>query len=156
LSGGSPPANPDLLNQALELHRAGRLQDAAAIYQQLLAENPGHADAAHLLGLVFLRNNDVDSAIRLIGDAIELDPDNPLYHANLGNILKDSERPTDAIMAYRRALELHPGYAEVHNNLGYVLQAGGMIEEGIGHYRKAIALRPDNYRPHYNLGKRSF
>ncbi len=156
MSGASTPANPDLLNRALELHRAGRLQDAAAIYRQLLAEDPGHADAAHLLGLVFLRNNDIDSAIRCIRDAVELDPNNPLYHANLGNILKDSGRPTDAIMAYRRALELHPGYAEVHNNLGYVLQAGGMIEEGIGHYRQAITLRPDNYRAHYNLGNALF
>ena len=103
-----------------------------------------------------LRNNDVESAIRLIRDAIERDPDNPLYHANLGNVLKDSGRLTEAIVAYRRALELHPGYAEVHNNLGYVLQASGMIEEGIGHYRKAIALRPDDYRARFNLGNALF
>src|SRR5258708_2034816 len=87
--------------------------------------------------LVRFRNNDVDSAIRLIGDAVKHDPDNPIYHANLGNVLKDAGRLTDAIAAYRRALALHPGYAEIHNNLGYVLQASGTIEEGIGHYRTA-------------------
>ena len=66
MSDASPPTNAALLNRALELHRAGRLDEAAAIYQQLLTDNPGHADAAHLLGLVCLRNNDFDSAIRLI------------------------------------------------------------------------------------------
>jgi hypothetical protein len=51
---------------------------------------PEHADAAHLLGLVRFRNNDVESAIRLIGEALARDPENPIYHANLGNVLKDS------------------------------------------------------------------
>ena len=156
MSGASTSTNAALLNRALELHRAGRLDDAAAIYQQLLTDNPGHADAAHLLGLVCLRNNDVDSAIRLIRDAVEHDPDNPIYHANLGNVLKDAGRLTDAIAAYRRALALHPGYAEIHNNLGYALQVSGMIEEGIGHYRKAITLRPADYRAPYNLGNALF
>ncbi|MDQ2961694.1 MAG: tetratricopeptide repeat protein [Pseudomonadota bacterium] len=156
MTDASTPANAALLNRALELHRGGCLEDAAAIYQQLLTENPGHADASHLLGLVCLRNNDFDSAIRLIRDAVERDPDNPIYHANLGNVLKDAGRLTDAIAAYRRALELHPEYAEIHNNLGYVLQASGMFEEGIGHYRKAIILRLAHYRAHYNLGNALF
>ena len=156
MSGASTSTNTALLNRALELHRAGRLDDAAAIYQQLLTDNAGDADAAHLLGLVCLRNNDFDSAIRLIRGAVEHDPDNPIYHANLGNVLKDAGQLADAIAAYRRALALHPGYAEIHNNLGYALQASGMIEEGIGHYRKAITLRPADYRAHYNLGNALF
>jgi predicted O-linked N-acetylglucosamine transferase (SPINDLY family) len=148
--------NAALLNQALELHRAGRLDDASAIYQQLLTDNPDDADAAHLLGLVHYRNNDFDSAIRLIQAAVERDTDNPIYHANLGNVLKDAGRLTDAIAAYRRALELNPGDAAIHNNLGYVLQVSGIMDEGIGHYRKAINLRPDDYRAHYNLGNALF
>ncbi len=156
MGGASTSTNAALLNRALELHRAGRLDDAGAIYQQLLTDSPGHADAEHLLGLVRFRNNDVDSAIRLIRDAVEHDPDNPIYHANLGNVLKDAGRLTDAIAAYRRALALRPGYAEIHNNLGFVLQASGMIEEAIGHYRKAITLRPADYRAHYNLGNSLF
>lgn len=148
--------NAALLNQALELHRAGRLDDASAIYQQLLTDNPDDADAAHLLGLVHYRNSDFDSAIRLIQGAVERDPDNPIYHANLGNVLKDAGRLTDAIAAYRRALELNPGDAAIHNNLGYVLQVSGIMDEGIGYYRKAISLRPDNHRAHYNLGNALF
>jgi len=156
LSNASIATNAALLNRALELHRAGRLDDAAAIYQRLLTDNPDHADAAHLLGLVRFRSNDFDSAIRLIQSAVERDPDNRIYHANLGNVLKDAGRLTDAIAAYRRALELNPGDAAIHNNLGYVLQVRGIIDEGIGHYRKAINLRPDNYRSHYNLGNALF
>jgi protein O-GlcNAc transferase len=155
LSDASTSPNA-LLNRALELHRAGWLDDAAAIYRQLLADNPGHAEASHLLGLVHFRNKDFDSAIRLIHEAVGRDPDNPIYRANFGNVLKDAGRLSDAIAAYRRALELDPAYAEIHNNLGYVLQLNGTIDEGIDHYRKSIALRPDNYRAHYNLGNALF
>jgi tetratricopeptide (TPR) repeat protein len=145
-----------LLNQALELHRAGRLDDAGAIYEQLLTDGPEHADAAHLLGLVRFRNNDVESAIHLIGDALARDPENPVYHANLGNVLKDCGRMTEAIAAYRRALTLRPTYAEVENNLGYALQTTGMIDDAIGHYRSAIALRPSDHRARFNLGNALF
>ena len=145
-----------LLTHGLELHRAGRLDDAAAIYEQILADHPGDADAAHLLGLVRFRKSDFDAAIRLIRAAVESDPANPIFQGNLGNVLKDAGRTAEAIAAYRRALELDPGYAEIHNNLGYVLQIGGTIEEAIGHYRKSIALKPDNYRAHYNLGNALF
>ena len=156
MPGTSTSTHAALLNRALELHRAGQLDDAGALYEELLAESPAHADAAHLLGLVRFRKNDVDAAIRLIGDAIEHDPDNPIYHANLGNVFKDAGRLPEAIAAYRRSLELRPDYAEIHNNLGHALHASGMIDEGITHYREAIALRPADYRAHYNLGNALF
>jgi predicted O-linked N-acetylglucosamine transferase (SPINDLY family) len=152
VSAASTPAHSDLLKRALELHRADRLDDAAAIYRQLLAEDPAHADASHLLGLVCFRNKDFDTAVRLIRDAIGCDPENPIFHGNLGNVLRDSGRLSEAIAAYRRALELHDGYAEIHNNLGHALQASGSLDDAFEHYRKAIALRPDNYRAHHNLG----
>jgi predicted O-linked N-acetylglucosamine transferase (SPINDLY family) len=152
MSRASSSAHAALLAEALELHRGGRLDDAAMIYERILAADPAHADAAHLLGLVRFRHGNFDAAIRLIRGAIERHPDNPIYHGNLGNVLKDGGQPADAVTAYRRALELDPGFAEIHNNLGYLLHLDGKITEAIGHYRQAIALRPANFRAQYNLG----
>ena len=152
MSRASSPTHETLLAQALELHRSGRLDDAAAIYQRILAEDPAQADAAHLLGLVRFRYNDFDAAIRLIRGAIDRHPDNPIYQGNLGNVLRDAGQPSGAVAAYRRALELDPGFAEIHNNLGYLLHLEGKIAEAIAHYRRAIAMRPANFRAHYNLG----
>ena len=152
MTGSSTPAGATLLSRALELHRAGRLDEAAAIYERLLAEDASNADAAHLLGLVHFRHNDFDGAIRLIGEALARDPANPIYHGNLGNVLKDAGRRSDAMAAYRRALEIDPSYGEIHNNLGFLLQSSGRIDEAIHHYRNAIRLQPANYRAHYNLG----
>src|SRR6266581_760323 len=100
--------NAALLNRALELHRAGRLDDAAAIYQRLLTDNPDHADAAHLLGLVRFRSNDFDSAIRLIQSAVERDPDNPIYHANLCNDWVGRRKPKRVFVTGLRSTPTRP------------------------------------------------
>src|SRR5258707_7995881 len=37
---------------AVEHHQAGRLREAEALYRQVVANAPNHADASHLLGVV--------------------------------------------------------------------------------------------------------
>ena len=37
---------------AVQHHQAGRLQAAEQIYRQILAVEPNHADAIHLLGVI--------------------------------------------------------------------------------------------------------
>ena len=45
------------LEQAMEAHRAGRLTEAEFAYGRLLDDDPNHADASHLLGLVHHRHS---------------------------------------------------------------------------------------------------
>ena len=45
----------DVLNTALGYHQRGLLDQAARVYQAILAQNPDHADALHLLGVVALQ-----------------------------------------------------------------------------------------------------
>jgi protein O-GlcNAc transferase len=37
---------------AFEHHNAGRLAEAAALYRKVVAAEPGHVDALHLLGMI--------------------------------------------------------------------------------------------------------
>ena len=41
---------PQTFQIAVQHHQAGRLADAEALYRQILAAQPGHADALHFLG----------------------------------------------------------------------------------------------------------
>jgi predicted Zn-dependent protease len=66
------------LDSAIALHRAGNLDGAEKIYRQILKHEPDNSGANHLLGLIALQKDDIDTAIQLISKAIEQDPSNAL------------------------------------------------------------------------------
>ena len=97
-------------NHAIALHRAGRLDQAEAIYRRILEVEPDNAEALHLLGVVAGQLGDNDECVRLIERAICHEPDVPKYHANLGTALRDLLRLDEAVQAFERAVALDPSW----------------------------------------------
>ena len=137
------------IQQAFELavqhHQSGRLAEAEAIYRQILAAEPRHADALHLLGVIAHQMGRNEAAVDLIRQAIALAPGIPDLHSNLGIALQDKGQLDEAVTAYRRAVALDPHFPNAHSNLGTALLHKGQLDEAIAAYRQAIALEP-NYR----------
>jgi Flp pilus assembly protein TadD len=52
LPGETPMAIAEVLGEGIRHHQAGRLSEAEARYRRVLAVQPYHADALHLLGVV--------------------------------------------------------------------------------------------------------
>src|SRR5271156_6350409 len=89
---------------AVEHHQAGRLSEAEQLYRQILARQPEHADALHLLGVIAHQVGRNDIAVDLIGRATALKPSYHEAHSNLGVALKESGKVAEAIAAHRRAI----------------------------------------------------
>ena len=119
------------MNSAIAHHQAGRLTEAQGIYQQILAQDPAHPDALHLLGVIAHQAGRHDAAIDLINKAIARRPDDAAYYSNQGEAYRAMGRLDEAIAAYQQALALNPNYAEAHNNLGTALYAKGQLTEAI-------------------------
>ena len=51
-------AIPSALEQALTLHRAGQLDQAQTLYQELLQHQPEHPDAQQLLGALLCQRGE--------------------------------------------------------------------------------------------------
>lgn len=141
-----------LLAAGVQHHQGGRLEEAAKLYRRILAANPRHADANHLLGVVAYQQGRSADAVKLIGRAIAANPSFPAFHSNLGNALKAMGRLEEALAAYDTALRLNPEYADAHNNRGNVLNAMGRPDEALAAYDAALHLRPDNSEAHGNRG----
>lgn len=94
----------EALKIALEHQRAQRIPQAEAIYRQVLAVEPRHPHALHLLGLIAYQAGDLDEARALIGQAIAVRADVPDFHANLGEAWRAAGEPERAIACYREAL----------------------------------------------------
>ncbi|MGD0140956.1 MAG: tetratricopeptide repeat protein [Tepidisphaeraceae bacterium] len=133
-------------------HQAGRFAEAERIYRQVLVQQPDHADALHLLGVLAVQAGRLDAAVDFIRRAIAICSTNAIYYSNLGNALKDKKQLDQAIASYRQAIRLKPDYAEAHNNLGIALRNKGQFDEAITAYREAIRLKPDLAGAHYNMG----
>ncbi|MCC7487798.1 MAG: tetratricopeptide repeat protein [Burkholderiales bacterium] len=146
----APPA--PLLGHGIAAHRAGRLDEAAAVYAGLLARDPRHADALHLTGVIATQRGRNDEAEIRIRHALEVNPRAPEYWNSLGNVLRQLERAMEAGEAYREAIRLKPGYAEAHNNLGLLLKAAGDPEGAYTAIREALRLQPAYAEGHVNLG----
>ncbi|HYM33213.1 MAG TPA: tetratricopeptide repeat protein [Candidatus Cybelea sp.] len=143
---------PEMMNEAIRLHRAGRFDEAAARLDDILRAEPGNARAWLMLGVARMRLGDHAAAAEALGEFVRLDPNVPEAHNNLGVALRKLDRVEQAIASYRRAIELRPAYAEAHYNLANALAATADSAMAVLHYRRAIQARPDYAEAHYNLG----
>jgi protein O-GlcNAc transferase len=135
--------NDTAFDEAISLHEAGRLGDAAMLYRAILERDPNHVDSLHLLGLITVETDDANAGIALIRRAMALEPDCAPHHNSLGHAYRRLGRIEDAVASYRDAAALRPGSAEIHNNLATALCDLGQWPEAVVHYRQAVAAAPD-------------
>ena len=133
-------------------HRAGRLAEAEKFYRQVLTQQPNHAEALHLLGMLAGQCGQLDAAEDLLRRAIRIKPDYAEAHATLGTALKRKGRLDEAIDSFRQAIRLKPGLPGTHTNLANALKDKGNLDVAIASYREAIRLKPDYAEAHNNLG----
>jgi len=62
------------LQQAVEAHKAGRMQDAEHLYRAILQAQPKHPDANHNLGVLAVSVNKPEAALPLFKIALEANP----------------------------------------------------------------------------------
>ena len=148
--------DPIVLQQAFDLaveyHQANRLTDAEKMYRLILADEPQHPDAIHLLGVIALQVRRHDAAIDMFRRAISLRPNFPDAHYNLGIALRESGKIDEAMAAFREAITLRPYYGPAHNNLGIALAERGELDQAIASYQQAISVAPEDADAHNNLG----
>jgi tetratricopeptide (TPR) repeat protein len=142
----------DLLAAAIEMHHAGRLDQAARLYEQLLNQEPHNADALHLLGVLSHQLGENTRAVDLMGRAVTLRPDDPAFHANLAEAYRALGQQDRAADCCRAALRLRPDFPEALCNLGLALHGLDRHAEAIEQFRHALRLRPELASAHNGLG----
>jgi DNA-binding winged helix-turn-helix (wHTH) protein/tetratricopeptide (TPR) repeat protein len=85
--------------------------------------------------------------------ALEIDPDLPTAHAELGHIRQVYDLDFEgAEQAYRRALQLDPDSTMAHHYMGLLLIARGELDEALQSIRRAQALEPLALNFNANIG----
>jgi tetratricopeptide (TPR) repeat protein len=136
-----------VFTRAAALERLDRIDESAALFQQLVESEPDDADAANYLGYMWAdREMHLDEALKLIARAVALDPENSAYLDSLGWVhfrlgdLKEAEH------WLRRAVDFGGdlGDGTIYCHLGEVLLAGGDRDEGRRYLMLGLNLGCDN------------
>lgn len=155
-TGGGATGGGGAFAQALQLHQAGRIKEAEAIYRQIVAADPKHFDATHLLGVAALQSGRLDEAARTIEKALKLNPGAAAAHNNLGNVYLRQGRHPQALQAFQRAVAAQEDYADAHFNLGLAHAKQGDVASARRHLQRVLALNPRNAAAHNQLGSLAY
>src|ERR1700734_4026296 len=122
------PAIDRALGRAVELHRAGGLEEADVLYLEVLQANPNHSEALRWRGLLASQCGYFDIGVELVRRSLSIAPDSVETLNDLGTIYINANRLPESLEIYRQALALNPGFAECWNNLGLAEQRLGNME----------------------------
>jgi protein O-GlcNAc transferase len=133
------------LAQAVDLQRQGRLDEAAGLYRQVLADSPDDFEATQLLGVVALQQGDFRAAQRLLRSALQMNPGDTAVMANLGTSHMRVGDYEVALQLFTSALDLEPDSAMWQANLGTLLHNMGRHRDAVAPLRKAHRSDPTSY-----------
>lgn len=105
-------------DNALLLLEQGRTDEGIAILERVVAEAPDVSGPRIDLGIATHRKGDLDAAEQHLLTALELNPEHPVVHNELGIIYRKTGRFAEARRSYEAALAVYPGYHHARRNLG--------------------------------------
>lgn len=141
-----------LLKAAVRAHQTGHIKEAASGYRRILAINPHHPDALHLLGLLLHAQGNHEQAVRLVTAALQVAPRTAAFHATLAAIQLAKGDTAAAIATARRAVELDPNLLAAGNTLGNAHLRAGDAEAAVAVYRQLLLRAPNSPETLNNLG----
>jgi protein O-GlcNAc transferase len=133
---------PEELEEALSLHREGRLREAEPLYRKILQRQPREFAALHLLGALKLQQDQPAEALGLIEAALAVDRTSASVHTNHGLALAALKRPAQALASYAEALAIDPNNADTLASRADALCDLGQLEDALQSYDRALAVNP--------------
>ncbi len=136
------PENPaHSYNRGLACDRAGRPEEAAALYRVVLARDPRHGDARNNLGLALMAQGATHDA-RECFTAAFIAGSHTGAGLNLSRCLTAAGETAKAIDVAGHVVSAHPEMAEAHHYLGEALVAAGNHASAAACFGRSLELDP--------------
>ncbi len=138
------------MEEAARVHAQGKIEAAAALYQEIIAKFPYEPQALHMLGVIAQQQGNTELSLSWIDAALTVKPDFLEARFNRSVILRSLGRNDEAMQSVYKVLDHSPNFAPAWDLAGQILKDKGIY----GHARKAfdiaIELEPDNAQFHGN------
>jgi tetratricopeptide (TPR) repeat protein len=124
----------DALERAISLHSTNRLEEAKALYRDILEQHPDEANALNLLGVLTAQEGHFDDAIRLIQKALSIS-EHPMFLNNLGTVYLSKKEYERAEELFLQSLAKDGDYIDPVINLGKLYHETGEYHRADSRYR---------------------
>jgi tetratricopeptide (TPR) repeat protein len=148
----SRPAQAKLI-EAMIFYRRGRFDEARAIFEEVVKQEPNSAPALAALGRLHLQRFEDDAAIPLLERAIKLNPADAESTYQLGVLYDRNGRTGEAIPLLKRALALRADYADPRYHLGRIAFAKGDYATAVAELESARRILPNQEAIRLLLGR---
>jgi tetratricopeptide (TPR) repeat protein len=149
---GTDLATRRRLEAAVRAHRAGRVQEAAAAYDELLRRDPDNADVMQRFGTALAELGRTEEGAQWMARSLELKPDRPTVLINLARALHILGRDEAALRCGDRAVSLDGTVATGYRVRAAALTALGRREEALASSGEAVRLAMRDATAHLELG----
>ncbi len=138
--------------RAHELYANGQYAEALAIYNEILAADPGVAFIHFNAGNCAYHLQDYGAAYRSFREAVRLKPDFFEAYTNLANTAARLKTYDEVIPLFEDALRVYPENGGLYASLGLLYLNAGQGARAAGCLEKAVSLSPDNALAYQSLG----
>jgi predicted TPR repeat methyltransferase len=132
------------LEAARAQQRAGRLDDAAALYRDYLRKHPNHWEALQALGTIALQSGQFERAQYFLGEAARLAPSSIDALRLRGAALMQLGRHAAALSCFDAALRVKPDFTEALVNRAVALFEMKRLDEALSGLDRVLAVDPQN------------
>jgi Flp pilus assembly protein TadD len=144
--GSASAAAEERFALANSLAQEGRIAEARAEYERLIADNPGHWMGRNNLGVALLREQRTGEAKEQFEESLRLRPRNSSAHGNLGYILIGEGKCREAAGHLEEALRIKPDDIAAMASYAEALLCLGRAAEAERWCREILRLAPGNKR----------
>ena len=134
----------ELLISALNDFNSGELLKSKDKCHQLLKNNTLDFDAIHLLGVIEYKNKRLNESIRLLSNAIKLQPQNTQARFNLAKAFREVKKFDEAIKNYKIVCIAHKNDPQPYIEIGLSYSRSHHYKNAILAFEKAIELGSNN------------
>lgn len=145
-------SSPAAEGAAFALFRAGRLVEAEAAWREIVAREPGNANALHLLGFILSTTGRAEEGMPWLDRSIEAAPRNAAFLDNRAQVLMQAGRDAEALRDLKRATTYEPGSAATWLHLSQAARRVGDREGAHIAIAKALAIEPASGAAAYHDG----
>ncbi len=141
-SAPSTSSIQDTLVRGITLQQQGQNQDAAALFRDVLRQDPGNAAAMYSLAVVALHAADPLTALQLGQQGVAAAPHFAPLHNVLGSALQRLGRNAEAVPCFDQALALGGEQVDVLLNSGVALRHLFRHKEALERFARVLAVDP--------------